>query len=191
MVTVPRPRRVGLGREGVVDVEALFFAGEVAPLGVLDLDSDILSGAVPCESMENAVKTSSVAALFEAWLAVVVVGATGFAVVGKAAAGREGEEGGVPSKPSSLSVAGALVSRCWSPVEGEGVAAGAAAPSCSARGDAGAWAEEPFTAMGVLDGVSAPAFVGDTEGFNERPANRSEDILAGSYYGRDSCKVSL
>ena len=151
--------------------------------------------------MEKTDSTSSVtAALF---VSAVVLGGgadaaagcgdrdrTGEADAGADAVDRDGagEEGGVPNIPKSRSVAGALLIRSeWAPAGGgraggapplllllpplttrAGVVSGAAALG----GEDGA--EYPFVAAAGVFGGSD--FVGDTEGFNERPANKSDDM---------------
>ena len=101
-----------------------------------------------------------------------------FAAVGVAGARDDaaaGDDGGVPNKPSNLSVAGALVILCGSSVDGGGGGeVTEAVLVVLGEGCAGVLVGVAIPLPGVVDVV---VFDGDEEGLIDNPANKSDIIV--------------
>ena len=112
--------------------------------------------------------------------AVVGVGVVGVLPAVAACTTRVGDAGGgagageAPNNPKSLSVAGALVNGCGGVAGGGGATVG----EDTSVNDPLVWT---FFVLGVVSAASwsplAMTLPGDTVGFNDSPANKSDDIL--------------
>lgn len=205
VVTVPTPRREGLilgaaaSIEKAVKTSSLACASESRDLGGGGADDGAGAGT---EDAGAGVATGTTVdrgageAGGRAALEVVADGVVGVGVVGTAAlvpvrvgdAGAGAEAGEGPNNPRSLSVAGALVSRSAGVAGGGGATVGE--DTCVNDPLVGTFLVEGVLGVPVVAPPSWPplemTLPGETDGFNDSPANKSEDIMVYLLFGSNN-----